>query len=242
MSRFFAFGCSFTRYNWLTWADLISDQFDEYQNWGKSGAGNHFILNSLIECHQRNNLSKDDTVIICWTNVDREDRYTNQWVTPGNIYTQTKYSDTWVKDFVTERGCLIRDMAFIKASKLILDQIGCHYEFISMVPFNYNNYKKHSNDNSDVLDLYKDVLQIIKPSFFETIFNYNWSSRKSVLDSKIKDLHPLPADHAEYVNNFLPNFKLSNKMQELAIKETQGLLSMGRSFTTTKIASDPTRF
>ena len=240
MSRFFAFGCSFTKYKWLTWADLISDQFDEYQNWGKTGAGNHFILNSLIECHQRNKLTKDDTVIICWTNVDREDRYIHQWVTPGNIYTQTTYPDSWVKEFVTEKGCLVRDLALIKASKMILDHIGCHYEFISMVPFNYSNYKKHLSDNGYVLDLYKDVLQIIKPSFFETIFNYDWTSKRDN-KWKLKDYHPLPVDHAEYVNNFLPNFKLSSNMQELAIKESHELL-INEKFVSTVLSKSPLRF
>ncbi len=224
MSRFFAFGCSFTRYKWLTWADLISDQFDEYQNWGNSGSGNHFIFNSLIECNQRNKLQKSDTVVICWTNVDREDRYTSLWLNPGNIYTQNTYPADWVKEFVTEKGCLIRDLAFIKATKLILDNIGCKYLFLSIVPFNYNNYNKHSTNNNDILDLYKDVLETIKGSYYEIIFNFQWQCR-SKIDTTYLDYHPLPDDHAKYINLVMPEYEITASMKKLAIEQSLGITS-----------------
>jgi hypothetical protein len=70
---FFAFGCSFTNYSWPTWADMIGKEFESYENWGKSGGGNQFIFNSLMECVVKNKISKDDTVIIMWTNISRED-------------------------------------------------------------------------------------------------------------------------------------------------------------------------
>jgi hypothetical protein len=37
MSRFFAFGCSYTRYAYATWADYIGVNFDEYYNYGCGG-------------------------------------------------------------------------------------------------------------------------------------------------------------------------------------------------------------
>jgi hypothetical protein len=70
----FTFGCSFTEYIWPTWADILGREFEYYENWGKAGGGNQYIFNSLIECHLRNQLTKDDTVIIRWTSPDREDR------------------------------------------------------------------------------------------------------------------------------------------------------------------------
>ena len=67
MSRLFTFGCSFTKYHWPTWANILGKEFDQHQNWAEPGAGNHFILNSLVECNLRNNILPDDTVGIMWT-------------------------------------------------------------------------------------------------------------------------------------------------------------------------------
>ena len=46
--RFFAFGCSFTNYYWPTWADIIGQDSNFYENWAQPGAGNHFIFNSIM--------------------------------------------------------------------------------------------------------------------------------------------------------------------------------------------------
>jgi len=68
--RLFTFGCSFTNYKWKTWADIIGTQFEEFQNWGKSGSGNFFISSSLYECHSINKITKDDVVLIMFSSID----------------------------------------------------------------------------------------------------------------------------------------------------------------------------
>jgi hypothetical protein len=69
MTRLFTFGCSFTNYRWSTWADCLAPEFDYFENWGQSGAGNHYIFNSMMEADQRHQFDEGDTVIVCWTNV-----------------------------------------------------------------------------------------------------------------------------------------------------------------------------
>jgi len=184
--RFFAFGCSLTEYQWPTWADIVAREYDYFENWGKPGTGNHYIFNSLIECHQRNHINKDDTVMICWANVTREDRYLNDsWLRPGNIFTSTIYPKSWVNEFVTERGCLIRDLAMMKATDVILKNIGCKYNFFSVVPIEFNMTNKNQTEHPDVIELYSDVLDKICPSYLEIIFDYNWGSRKSDFSKKL---------------------------------------------------------
>jgi hypothetical protein len=176
--RLFAFGCSFTNYKWPTWADILGCEFDYFENWGQDGAGNQYMFNSLIECNQQNKFTKDDTVIICWTNVDREDRYTDRWLSGGNVYYSHAYPSEWVKKFITDRGCLIRDLAMIKSIDIVLSSIGCNYKFLSMVPLNRRMFD-YLNPNNDVFTLYNDVLDKICPSYFEVIFNSDWTSRDS---------------------------------------------------------------
>jgi hypothetical protein len=74
MSRLFTFGCSFTNYRWSTWADCLAPEFDEFKNWGQSGAGNPYIFNSVMEADQQYIFNSTDTVVVCWTNIMREDR------------------------------------------------------------------------------------------------------------------------------------------------------------------------
>lgn len=35
MTRLFTFGCSFTKFFWPTWADILGQEFDYYENWGR---------------------------------------------------------------------------------------------------------------------------------------------------------------------------------------------------------------
>jgi len=199
MNRFFAFGCSFTNYKWPTWADILAREFNYYENWGQQGGGNSFIFYSLMECITRNKITKDDTIIIMWSTIVREDRYLkNHWVTPGCIYTQNVYSKDFVDKFADPIGYFIRDCANISAANCILKSIGCNYHFLSMTPidtvndYNENYYEFLSNllnckKINNVKKIYKKDLDLIKPSVFEVVFNCNWASRIEDLWFKTDD-------------------------------------------------------
>ena len=237
MKRFYAFGCSFTQYNWPTWADLIGSEFDEYENWGSSGSGNHLIFNRVIECHQRNQFTEDDTVVVQWTNYFREDRWLDLtkanwhpkpwgdrtgWMNPGNLATQSLYDNDFVMKYGIghEKGFLIRDLAYITAIRHLLANTKCKWQFISMVPLiNQDQYHQSTTRFDDVELLYKDTLDLISPSFLEAIFANDWDSRRPV--AKIEDRHPLPLEHLEYVGKIMPDFVISQAVKDYAAQVQQ---------------------
>lgn len=181
MTRLFTFGCSFTNSIRPTWADIVARQYTEFQNWGQAGAGNSFIFYSLIECNKRNQINKDDVVMIMWSSIGREDRYVNgEWLTPGSIYNQTDYDKNFVEKFTDPVGYLMRDVAHLAGAKRILDAIGCQYYFFSIVPFNVpdDNVFKIFSTGSKIEKLYADEFAVVKPSVYETIFNCDWYSRQ----------------------------------------------------------------
>ena len=219
MSKLYTFGCSFTQYwRWPTWADALGMDSEQFENWGLCGAGNSYILWSLIECNQRNRLGPNDEVWIMWTNTSREDRYVgDRWLEGGNVYWSAGSSlpAEYVKKFACERGYLIRDMANIAATKQLLDHWGCQYRFLSMVPFAHSN--EHSDlgynpddtktEDADVRALYKDILDTIGPSVLDVVFGGDWTSRPGIacnFDPRRRDFHPTPAEFVEYMDSVAP--------------------------------------
>jgi hypothetical protein len=199
MSRLFAFGCSFTNYRWSTWADCLAPEFDYFENWGQSGAGNHYIFNSIMEADQRHHFGAGDTVVVCWTNVMREDRYTDRWQTLGNITTCPIYNPEYVRDAITERGCLIRDIALIKVTANFLHNCtGVTAKFLSMCDIMNPRQFNYSPGDQDIFDLYQPVLNNIMPSYQAVLYPGGWKHSN--------DPHPTPAEHLAYLDAVLPGW------------------------------------
>jgi len=229
MSRLFTFGCSFTNYRWSTWADILGAHYDEYQNWGQAGAGNHYIFNSVMEADQRNQFGPNDTVIVSWTNVMRDDHYTTCWQTYGNMYTTELYNQKFVKEKVTERGYLIRDTAFIKAVKVLLELKGVNWHFTSMDQTTWQMDQWDPDKKSffpDVVDLYKDVFEGWLPSFREVLFPERWADRE--------DGHPTPAEHLIWLDTVLPGSVTKQEVRVKIAQESNNLVKTKTSNCTLK--------
>jgi hypothetical protein len=202
MKRLFTFGCSFTNYRWSTWADCLAPEFDYFENWGQSGGGNHYIFNSVMEADQRHNFGKNDTVIVCWTTHMRDDRYVNnRWHTIGGIFSTPIYNTEYLKTHVDERGYLLRDLAFIKGVKTLLEaRPDITWKFLSMAEL---MSRPLPNDNTslyrDVMRLYSDVLDTIAVGYDKTVFLNNWPKPGD-------DPHPSPAEHLTYIDTVLPGW------------------------------------
>ena len=212
MSRLFTFGCSFTNYRWSTWADCLAPEFNEFKNWGQSGAGNPYIFNSVMEADQQYIFNSTDTVVVCWTNIMREDRYIkNHWVTPGNIMTSTMFSKEFVTDLVCERGNLIRDMAMIKAVKTLLEnKSGLSWKFLSLCPLRrVDPYSNTEMQYHDVFNLYANVIDCILPSYLDVLGDAYWKTNKEKRFQYPEggvDYHPTPAEHLKYLDTVLPGW------------------------------------
>lgn len=251
--RLFTFGCSFTHYHYPTWADIIAQNFTEFQNWGDPGAGNNFILNSLVECHSRNKFTSDDTVIIFWSGLARIDYYQiNHWGHLHNQYFDLKNTNT---TYSCPQGYELLSFAWFGSAIMLLNQIGVNWKMFHWQPFDtdtesYKIYKdllielKHAPFNSNtqkykklqtsnralVLDLYARLsgpdwpkLNSILDQTFDSIdLPTNIKNECADFLQKIKqdsrlsnkyvediDTHPSPMQHLAWVQNFLPEYDIS---------------------------------
>ena len=216
MSRLFTFGCSFTNYRWSTWADCLAPEFDEFQNWGQSGAGNEFILNSVMEADQRQQFGPQDTVMVCWTTNTREDRYVNKrWHTLGNMFSCPIYNKHYLATHVDERGLLIKTLAYIKAVKTLLEHRQVQWKFLSV-------------DQVDSLNIYQDVIDSIAPSYHAVLFKNGWPDRNG-------DPHPSPAEHLAYLDTVLPGWVTNESTRVIMQQESINLNKDPRKSGMTKV-------
>jgi hypothetical protein len=235
--RFFAFGCSFTRWYWPSWADIIGKEMPYYENWARGGAGNDFIYNSVIEANQRHKFNEDDLVIIMYTSIHRESKYVDdRWIMHPSVHEKhNKFHFIY-----SPKGYLIRDLAYMTGIKHILNTT--NYRCTMMYPFwsgpNWPNtsFVKASNniyngepwdhneiEFSDVIELHKDTLSEFYPSIGEVVFNHDWDNG---IKKKFKDKHPLPIEHLKFVQKTWPDLIVSDDTIEWVKDETQKVLEM----------------
>jgi hypothetical protein len=216
MRRLFTFGCSFTNYRWSTWADCLAPEFDYFENWAQSGAGNEFIFNSVMEADQRNKFGSDDTVIVCWTTATREDRYVDgRWHTLGNMFTCPIYNKDYLETHIDERGLLIKTLGYIKAVKTLLENRKTHWKFLSM-------------DTIDSLNIYQDVVDSILPSYKAVLFSKGWPNRNG-------DPHPSPEEHLAYLDAVLPAWVTKQSTRVIMREESINLNKNPRKSGMTKV-------
>lgn len=221
MKRLFTFGCSFTNYRWSTWADCLAPEFGYFENWGQSGAGNHFIFNSVMECDQRHKFKSGDTVIVCWSDTFREDRYINKrWITLGGIRNANVYTKEFIADQADRRGFLLRDLAFIKATKALLEsKVDVTWKFFSICPITLVDWlDDRLTEHTDVVEVYQDVIDSIQQPDYKTFLSKQ--ARKAFGD----DPHPTPKEHLNYLNAVLPGWVTNRETRAKIHNESINLI------------------
>ena len=129
--RAFFFGCSFTSYNWPTWADAVGhtlhSQGYEYYNFGLPGAGNDLIFKTMMRARHEYNITSDDLVIVMWTSWNREDRYLINdwgdaaWQLQGNVLNTDFYDQEFISKYWSMEHDVITSITAINAARAIFD-------------------------------------------------------------------------------------------------------------------------
>lgn len=147
MKRFFAFGCSFTKYVWPTWADLLAHDFEESYNYGFPGVGNRAIMERVMEAHARHKFTKDDVVVIQWSSHIRFDWHMPKslefigrpkilgWQTSGSVFGPLNcdlFPKEWHDIFFEEESYVMHTLNSILAVTSLLKHIDCTWYMTAM--------------------------------------------------------------------------------------------------------------
>lgn len=141
--RRFTFGCSFTQYNWPTWADLYGLEGIPSFNWGCAGLGNRAIAERVAECNVKSKFTPDDTVIVQWSSHFRHDwMHTRSpiddvslWRTSGSIFSpknQQIFDRNWLLRFWDEKAYYIHTLNSIALVQGLLEASGCTWYMTSL--------------------------------------------------------------------------------------------------------------
>lgn len=211
--RLFTIGCSFTEYFYPTWANILSKSLPEaeFYNLGKSGSNNPFIAYRLVEANRKFKLCETDLVVVMWTTTCRESHYVNgDWTTPGNIFSQSVYSEDFVKKFADPDGYLIRDMATIELATSYVNNLPCDYIGLLSTPIDFrylNNalwsWNKVEPITNEIINVYQDLLATFPKSLYDLEMNGGWKSGSSYRsehhDGVREDFHPNPVRYCNYL-------------------------------------------
>lgn len=219
-NRIFAFGCSYTRHIYPTYADIIANQYPDarFVNLGKSGAGNQFLMSHLSQAHRVFSFAKDDLIIIMYPSVTREDRWlsTGTWHTMGNIFhSHSKNVTLNALKFYKTYGCflhyLIRDLCFIDMMENFLNSLSCDKITLMSTPLSVGEGLSHeitSLIEDDNLYFYQKICMTYKDLFEKYPIDYQTYLRKTFLDKNILtgvsvgkdfDSHPSPLQALSYL-------------------------------------------
>lgn len=196
MSRLFVTGCSYTALAWWpTWADVLSNKYNEYENWGIPGIGNRAIFNRLNEMIYKKSINKNDTVVVQWSLPTREDRYFRNtgWLPAGNIYTNPFYQGEFIEKYWDVEMSMIEMLNYVHASRHILTGLNCRWAMCYLQNPIDKTFDPKEVFSKYFIDLHNSDQRIV----FDDIESFKLSKMKSLgvndpLINGVGDPHPSP--------------------------------------------------
>lgn len=230
-------GCSYTRHCWTTWAEILSQCFDKFENLAYGGSDNATIARSVINAAQ-----PGDTVVILWSGYDRWSFYSED-VIPTHSADELHWKHV---------GCLMSiSKDFFVNYYSPIERFQTTMDYIQLVDLHSktNNYtvyhfsafpfflgEIHKEVDTRLVDIYKkynianDNLTEISLDEFTNLKYLTRPIVKHVYNSH-GDSHPLPSAHWEYVEKIIaPKMKihLNNDSFSSIIVEENNIINHGK--------------
>ncbi len=201
----------------------------QYHNFGRSGAGQQFIVAQLSQVLNHYKPGPNDLVAIMWSTFFREDRYLygrkhQNWSTPGNIFTaQHEVPPEFVEKYVCTRGMLVRDLSLVDITMRMMQQSAFDCFATLACPIEHQAAASSIDAAEllppvdDVVALYRDVERLLVPSMMHTQFKNGW--RKNCYKYWDDDLGDINEDYHPSVDQYLDYLKDVGMQPSVAVME-----------------------
>lgn len=178
----FAYGCSFTSYNWPSYADILGLEYEVY-NRGASGSGNERIFYCFMQDVKQGLITSDDIVIIQWSGTNRFNylKPNGKWIGDGNIaLPQNKHILDRIKEWYNVDYEIEKSANIVLSAKAVLEQINCKNLQMALLPIPEadENFLDNNLESSYVGDY--------------TFSEFSW---KTLSDAVYVDSHPTVMQH-----------------------------------------------
>ena len=221
MKRAFYFGCSYTKFHWLTWADILTTLLGEYgytsYNYGMPGGSNQYIFQSIIEANAKHKFSNDDLIFVCFTGFHRFNIYRkNEWIAQPNGLKNTERS----QDHHDNKGSILQDFSFFQAVIDLSKMYRGKFYFNKMSELEVHFHRVDLATKINLRLMYDEVFKTIGPSVDKTVKD----CPVSPVREKIDDFHPTPDQHLWYVEKMFPQYPVTDKVRKMIDDECERLL------------------
>jgi len=215
--RLFTFGCSFTEYDWPTWADLIGHTLHqdgyEYYNFGLAGTGNYYILASMIKANNDFKFTDTDIIMVMWSSWTREDRLlpnnnnTVGWTNAGNLLNSSFYTQHFIEKYWSMDHDIIKNITCITAAQAMFN-----INWEGHLPGYENAGSTRSGGQwlARSLSSLSDndaLLSLLSKMQLKNTFPYRSTTGLVTGSAEWRehhwDGHPLPNDYCDYIRNVI---------------------------------------
>ena len=224
-TRYFAFGCSYVNYKWLTVADLIGANFpNQFYNMGRPGGCNEFSCSMLFRANEIYKFNPDtDFITFGVTGIGRKTFVRSQKLSSlqqtmvfeahGDIFPghdqHPDFCKLWSKFLDNNIYALYRTVESLRKVKFLLDVLGMDYVIYPSV--DYENYDFPESGMINYLVQFMDITESI---------DYFWSTTDLKLgidyNDMFKDTHHTSQVHYEYLKKYFKSWDTAHTKTLLA--------------------------
>lgn len=194
MKRLIVTGCSFTNYLPPTWPWFLSEKFEETYNFGKPGAGNEYIFNSLVDADSMLKFNSEDVIIVMWSGFFRIDRsrldINENWHSSGDISHWPKEDYLYFSHYFSDDLLVKKSVNYILAAYRYLKEKKINFMFSSFASL---------KDNNKFVSLLDEIYD--KHFVIENVSNFV-STNRTYNEVNCKWGHPIAIEHYEIAKIF----------------------------------------
>lgn len=218
--KIFAYGCSFTSYNWPSYANILGLQYEVY-NRGASGSGNERIFYCFMQDIKQNNISKNDIVIMQWSGTERFNylKTNNCWIGEGNV---TLHHNNWIfnkiKGWYNQSYEYEKNINLILAAQAILKQLECTSIEMSLYPL----------PEVDAFFLENDLQGTYQGTY--TFTEFTW---KTLSDAVYVDSHPTVLQHYDIAKRISDQVNLDLDIDIDQLHQLHNIIDQDHKFDNT---------
>lgn len=205
-NRLFTFGCSYTKFMWPTWANIIAHDLQiPFQNWGQSGIGNVAIASKILECDLKNKFTSNDLIIVNWSSwhrIDLVDADNRGWHCGGNAFNNSMFPPKFIKKYWNQNNDIVKN-----STAIILSNRSFNIDYQSHM-IDYEGKTEYEETSYDFTHYQYLLSNLPNKHIFNTINNSRFSGT-------VEDHHPDILNHLDHVYTIYKDLNLTIKDQTI---------------------------